>query len=88
MVSAVHKPEYSIWKFALQAGDEVFVEMPKGATILSLQTQYQDPTSGRESTRTPPRSDAASRSTGPGMPSRLKMPSFPMSAPSSWQTED
>jgi len=32
-----------IWKYPLKTGSEVFVEMPAGATVLSLQTQNETP---------------------------------------------
>jgi len=43
MATKTSKSEHTIWKFPLKAGDEVFVEMPKGATILALQTQHDVP---------------------------------------------
>lgn len=30
----------TIWKFAFQISDEIIIDMPKGAEILTLQTQH------------------------------------------------
>ena len=38
-----NKMKKSIWKFQLNPNDKVFVEMPKNAEILSVQTQKETP---------------------------------------------